>query len=85
MISVIVCTYNRDKYIYQCLNQLAINITHFDWEIILVNNNSTDNLVSYINDIYNIQKNTSNEKTSADKNYHQVNYLGSSNDNYDKQ
>lgn len=43
MISVIVCTYNRDKYIYQCLNQLAINITHFDWEIILVNNNSTDN------------------------------------------
>ena len=56
MISVIVCTYNRDKYIYQCLNQLAINITHFDWEIILVNNNSTDNTVDIIKKM---QKNNS--------------------------
>lgn len=43
MISVIVCTYNRDKYIYQCLSHLAQNAHEIDWEIILINNNSTDN------------------------------------------
>lgn len=43
MISIIVCTYNRDKYIYQCLSRIAENVTRFDWEIILINNNSTDN------------------------------------------
>lgn len=43
MISIIICTYNRDKYIYQCLSNLAINTTSRSWEIILINNNSTDN------------------------------------------
>lgn len=43
MISIIVCTYNRDKYIHQCLSNLANNTTSYSWEIILVNNNSTDN------------------------------------------
>lgn len=43
MISFIICTYNRDKYIYQCLYRLANNRTKYDWEIILINNNSTDN------------------------------------------
>ena len=43
MISIIICTYNRDKYIYQCLSKIAQNKTQYDWEIILVNNNSTDN------------------------------------------
>ncbi|MCL2246816.1 MAG: glycosyltransferase [Lentimicrobiaceae bacterium] len=42
-ISVIICTYNRDKYIYQALQCLAQNVfsTEF-YEIILINNNSTD-------------------------------------------
>ena len=43
MISIIICTYNREKYIYQCLDNLAKNNTSYPWEIILVNNNSTDN------------------------------------------
>ena len=43
MISFIICTYNRDKYIYQCLNNLANSKTKYNWEIILINNNSTDN------------------------------------------
>lgn len=43
MISIIICTYNRDKYIYQCLSNFANNTTGRSWEIILVNNNSTDN------------------------------------------
>lgn len=46
MISIIVCTYNRDKYIYQCLSNLAKNLTRYDWEIILVNNNSSDSTQS---------------------------------------
>lgn len=43
MISFIVCTYNREQYIYECLSHLATNTVREGWEIILVNNNSTDN------------------------------------------
>lgn len=41
-ISFIICTYNRDKYIYECLSRLAKNTAQAGWEIVLVNNNSTD-------------------------------------------
>lgn len=43
MISFIICTYNREKYIYECLSRLAKNTAKEGWEIVLVNNNSTDN------------------------------------------
>ena len=43
IISFIICTYNRDKYIYECLSRLAKNTAKDGWEIVLVNNNSTDN------------------------------------------
>ncbi len=44
MISVILCTYNRDKYIYNVLKSVAENdYPHDQYEIVLVNNNSTDN------------------------------------------
>lgn len=44
MISVILCTYNRDKYIYNVLRSIAANtLPHDQYEIVLVNNNSTDN------------------------------------------
>ena len=42
MISVIVCTYNRDKYIYECLHRLADNHSTEQWELLLIDNNSTD-------------------------------------------
>lgn len=43
MISVIICTYNRDKYIYNVLHSVAENqYPHDQYEIVLVNNNSTD-------------------------------------------
>ena len=29
MISFIICTYNRDKYIYECLSRLAQNSCQF--------------------------------------------------------
>ena len=41
-ISFIICTYNRAKYIYECLSRLAKNTSKEGWEIVLVNNNSTD-------------------------------------------
>ena len=43
MLSFIICTYNREKYIYECLSRLANNSEQKGWEIVLVNNNSTDN------------------------------------------
>lgn len=43
-ISVIICTYNRQKYIYNLLKSLAENdYPHSDYEIVLVDNNCTDN------------------------------------------
>lgn len=42
-LSVIICTYNRDKYIYNVLKSLAENNFSQDlYEIIFINNNSTD-------------------------------------------
>lgn len=42
-ISVIVCTYNRDKYIYSTLQHIADNNFPIDeYEIILIDNNCTD-------------------------------------------
>ena len=43
-ISIIVCTYNRDKYIYDTLSKIARNnFPSEGYEIVLINNNSTDN------------------------------------------
>lgn len=44
MISVILCTYNRDKYLYNVLKSIAENgFDRAGYEIVLVNNNCTDN------------------------------------------
>ena len=43
-ISIIVCTYNRDRYIYRTLERIATNAFPPErFEIVLVDNNSTDN------------------------------------------
>ena len=42
-LSVIICTYNRDKYIYNLLKSIAENtLSKAKYEIVLVNNNSVD-------------------------------------------
>lgn len=42
--SVLICTYNREKYIYNVLKSVADNtFPHSDYEIVLVDNNCTDN------------------------------------------
>ena len=44
MISVILCTYNRERYIYPVLKSIAEgSFPRSEYEIVLVNNNSTDN------------------------------------------
>lgn len=44
MLSVIICTYNRVKYLYNVLHSLAENtLARSEYEIVLINNNSTDN------------------------------------------
>lgn len=44
MLSVIICTYNRERYIYNVLRSLAENtLPQNQYEIILVDNNCTDN------------------------------------------
>ncbi len=47
MISVIICTYNRDSYIYKTLEFVAINdLSTEEYEILLIDNNCTDNTVA---------------------------------------
>ena len=44
MLSAIICTYNRDKYLYNALKSIANqNYPVNEYEIVLINNNSTDN------------------------------------------
>jgi glucosyl-dolichyl phosphate glucuronosyltransferase len=44
MVSVIICTYNRERYIFQALKCLAEqSLAPKDFEIVIVNNKSTDN------------------------------------------
>jgi glycosyltransferase involved in cell wall biosynthesis len=44
MLSIIICTYNREKYLYKCLKSIAENDFPFsEYEVVLINNNSTDN------------------------------------------
>ena len=43
MLSVIICTYNRERFLYDALKHVATNdFPVEDYEIVLVNNNSTD-------------------------------------------
>ena len=47
MISLIICTYNRDQFIYQTLEHIAANqFLEDQYEIVLINNNSTDHTES---------------------------------------
>jgi glycosyltransferase involved in cell wall biosynthesis len=44
MLSIIICTYNRSQYLYDCLKNIAENdFPYENYEIVLINNNSTDN------------------------------------------
>ena len=47
MISIIICTYNRDAYIYKTLECIAKNgFATDEYEVLLIDNNCTDNTVA---------------------------------------
>lgn len=50
MLSVIICTYNRDKYLSETLRRLANNRYNGEWELLLIDNNSTDSTSSICKD-----------------------------------
>lgn len=45
-LSIIICTYNREKYLGETLNRLANNRFEGEWELLLIDNNSTDSTAS---------------------------------------
>jgi glycosyltransferase involved in cell wall biosynthesis len=47
-ISIIVCTYNRGKYLKNCINSV-INQTFYDWELLVVDDGSQDNTFEIVN------------------------------------
>ena len=50
-LSIIIITYNADRYIADCLNSVLSSIVRFnDYEIIIFDNNSNDNTIMYIED-----------------------------------
>ena len=57
MISVIVCTYNRVKYLRICLEKLSIQTANSsEYEIIVIDNNSTDGTKLACESFINIHK-----------------------------
>lgn len=48
MISIIICTYNRERFLPEALERVAAN-AYPDYEIILVDNNSTDSTAAICN------------------------------------
>ena len=51
MISVIVCTYNRQEYLPDCLKHLANqSAVNRDFEVLIIDNNSTDNTANIASD-----------------------------------
>ena len=49
MISIIIPCYNCEKYLHRAIESV-FSQTYSDYEIILVNNNSTDNTINIINE-----------------------------------
>ncbi len=49
MLSIIICTYNRAQYIGETLRRLANNHYNEKWELLLIDNNSTDSTASICN------------------------------------
>lgn len=50
MLTIVICTYNRDKYLSETLRRLANNRYDGEWELLLIDNNSTDSTSSICKD-----------------------------------
>lgn len=56
-VSIIILTYNNQKYTEDCLNSIFFKTAYPNYEIIIVDNNSIDNTKSYLKDVESRQKN----------------------------
>ncbi len=54
-VSIIIPVYNEILYTLNCLYSLRNNIQNIDYEIIIVNDNSKDNTIDYLNKISNLK------------------------------
>lgn len=52
LLTVIIVNYNVKYYLYQCLEALRRSCSGIDWEVYVVDNNSTDGSLSYIDQMY---------------------------------
>ncbi|MEE9572243.1 MAG: glycosyltransferase family 2 protein [Candidatus Neomarinimicrobiota bacterium] len=50
-VSIIIVTYNSEKEIIKCINSLLPQLNDFDGKIIIIDNDSTDETISFIRDI----------------------------------
>src|SRR5690554_215100 len=68
-ISLVVCTYNGKRTIPLALKSILkqVDIEHINWELIIVNNNSTDDTVDTINQIIRFSKYSQNIKLVTEK------------------
>ncbi|WP_375234784.1 glycosyltransferase family 2 protein [Winogradskyella sp.] len=58
-VSVLMITYNHEKYIKQAVESIVNQITDFDFELIIADDNSSDNTEKVVKSINNISKNLS--------------------------
>lgn len=57
-VSVVICTYNREAYIGQCIKRLAEQTADSNsFEVVIINNNSTDNTEQICHDAINTYRN----------------------------
>ncbi|AWV99363.1 glycosyltransferase [Arcticibacterium luteifluviistationis] len=56
-ISLIICCYNSEEIIEQTLSYVDKQVAHnVNWEVILIDNNSTDNTTAVVNSYWNFEK-----------------------------
>lgn len=56
-VSIIILTYNNQKYTEDCLNSIFYKTAYPNYEVIIVDNNSIDNTKSYLKDVESRYKN----------------------------
>ena len=76
IISIIIPTYNAEKFIIPCLNSIAFQ-TFQDYEIVIIDDCSSDNTIAFIEDKYTNSKSEKyNPRIRLYKNYRNVGYAG---------
>lgn len=73
-ISIIIVNYNSGDFLYNCINSITKSITDIKYEIIIVDNNSTDNSLDICRDI--ISNNVQIIKSDKNLGFSKANNIG---------